>query len=96
MTRSLLRVGASSSLAMSHYFYQTRRGAGGTFKLSPFSRPRSRHFLEGIMKFIAVKKWKDGSETTMEYFGTCVEALAWIRTQKQPKSDEFEWCVGEY
>jgi hypothetical protein len=48
------------------------------------------------MMFIAVKKWKDGSETTMEYFTTQAECLAWIAKQRQPVGDEFVWCVGEY
>ena len=48
------------------------------------------------MKFLAIKKWKDGGEETMEYFATRAAAVAWIRDQTQPKGDEFVWCVGEY
>ena len=48
------------------------------------------------MRFCAVKKWKDGGESVMEYFNTKYEALEWIKTQKQPLHDEFVWCVGEY
>lgn len=48
------------------------------------------------MKFLAVKKWKDGSESTIEYFKTQEKALNFIKKQKQPKGDEFVWYVGEY
>lgn len=48
------------------------------------------------MRFIAVKKWKTGGETTMEYFNTKAECLAWIKTQPKPKDDSWIWCVGEY
>lgn len=48
------------------------------------------------MKFIAVKKWKDGGETTMEWFETQEACLRWIQRQPQPKDDEFIWCVGEF
>ena len=48
------------------------------------------------MKYIAVKKWKGGGETTMEYFETQEAALSWIKNQEQPIGDEFEWCVGAY
>ena len=48
------------------------------------------------MKFIAVRKWKDGGETTAEYLETQEQALAWIRKQRAPRGDEFIWCVGEY
>ena len=48
------------------------------------------------MRWVAVKKWKDGGETTMEYFDTKEECLAWIATQRKPHGDEFTWCVGEY
>jgi len=48
------------------------------------------------MKYLAIKKWKDGSETTMEYFESMKAALVWIQAQPKPKGDEFVWCVGEY
>jgi hypothetical protein len=48
------------------------------------------------MRFLAITKWKDGGESTMEYFNTKNECLVWIKKQKQPKGDEFMWCVGEY
>ena len=48
------------------------------------------------MGFVAVKKWKDGSETVMEYFATQALCLIWISKQKKPVGDEFVWCVGEY
>ena len=48
------------------------------------------------MKFVAIKKYKDGGEASQEYFETQAEALAWIRKQRQPVRDEFVWCVGEY
>lgn len=48
------------------------------------------------MRFLAIKKWKDGSETTMEYFKSQAEALRWIADQPQPTGDEYQWCVGEY
>lgn len=48
------------------------------------------------MKFLAIKKWKDGGETTMEYFETLEECLAWIKKQPQPVGNEFVWYVGEY
>ena len=51
---------------------------------------------EPEMRFTAVKKWKCGGETTMEYFSTQAECLAWIAKQRQPVGDEFVWCVGEY
>ena len=48
------------------------------------------------MRFLAIKKWKDGGETTMEYFNSRVEADEWISRQKKPRSDEFVWYIGEY
>ena len=48
------------------------------------------------MSVVAVKKWKDGSETVMEYFANVSDCLAWIQRQRHPKGDEFQWCVGEY
>lgn len=48
------------------------------------------------MRFVAIKKWKDGGETTMEYLETCEDALAWIQKQDQPNGDEYKWYVGEY
>ena len=47
-------------------------------------------------KILAIKKWKDGSETTMEYFDTVAEANEWIRRQKPPRTNKFSWCIGEY
>jgi hypothetical protein len=47
-------------------------------------------------RFVAVMRWKDGGQTVMEYFDTREACLRWIRKQKQPKRDEFVWCVGEY
>jgi len=32
----------------------------------------------------------------MNIFKTRKECLAWIKEQKQPKDDSWEWCVGEY
>lgn len=48
------------------------------------------------MKFVAVKKWKLGGESVIEYFNTQAEALAWISKQRKPKVDEYYWCVGEF
>ena len=49
------------------------------------------------MKFVAVKKFKDGGEAVMEYFATQDACLAWICQQRQPsKTDDWHWCVGEY
>jgi len=48
------------------------------------------------MKFVAVKKWKDGGESVMEYFKARAECEAWIQKQKQPVGDEFYWAIGEY
>lgn len=48
------------------------------------------------LKFVAVIKHKDGSETVMEYFATQKDCLEWMSFQKQPIKDEFIWCVGEY
>lgn len=47
-------------------------------------------------KFAAIKKWKKGGETVIEWFSTKKEALAWIQGQKRPRHDEFMWCVGEF
>lgn len=47
------------------------------------------------LRFCAVKKWKDGGETVVEYFATKEEALAFIRSMCRTKSGEFTWCVGE-
>lgn len=49
-----------------------------------------------MMKFAAVKKWKDGGESILEYFDSRESALLWISRQKKPENDEFIWCVGEY
>lgn len=49
-----------------------------------------------VMRFLAIKKWKKGGETIMEYFSTKTEALIWISKQRQPRKDEFRWYVGEY
>ena len=46
--------------------------------------------------FVAVKKWRDGGETVVEYFATRPACLEWIDRQPQPKTDEWEWCVDEY
>jgi hypothetical protein len=46
------------------------------------------------MRFVAIKKWKDGGESVAEYFATRAECLEWI--SKQSKLDSFEWIVGEY
>ena len=48
------------------------------------------------MKFIAIKKWKDGGEATMEYFPSLEQALEWIHLQQKPHGDEVVWYVGEY
>jgi len=48
------------------------------------------------MKFLAIKKWKDGGETTEEYFPTKEDCISWIVKQKQPKDDSWSWYVGEY
>ena len=48
------------------------------------------------MRFLAIKKWKDGGEQTIEYFETKEECLRWIQKQKQPKDDTWKWYVGEY
>jgi hypothetical protein len=49
-----------------------------------------------IMRFLAIKKYRDGGEQTIEYFKTREECLAWIQKQKQPTDDSWMWCVGEY
>jgi hypothetical protein len=48
------------------------------------------------MKFLAIKKYKDGGEATIEYFATRDECLRWISRQRQPKDDSWAWMVGEY
>lgn len=48
------------------------------------------------MKFVAIKKYKSGGETVMEYFATQKECLNWILKQPQPKDDSWAWYVGEY
>lgn len=48
------------------------------------------------MKFIAIKKWKTGGETVMEYFNTRYACVKWIEKQPQPKDDSWMWCVGQY
>jgi len=48
------------------------------------------------MKFIAVMKYKDGGEATMEYFDDFNSCLMWIRKQPQPKDDTWKWMIGEY
>jgi len=47
-------------------------------------------------RFCAVRKWKDGGESTEEYFATREEAQKWIRKQRQPVGDEFQWMIGEW
>ena len=48
------------------------------------------------MKFVAIKKYKDGGEQAHEYFSSKADCLAWILMQPQPKNDAWMWCVGEY
>jgi hypothetical protein len=48
------------------------------------------------MLFLAIKKYKSGGEATIEYFTTRELCIAWIKKQKQPKDDSWQWCVGEY
>lgn len=48
------------------------------------------------MQFVAIKKWKDGGETVVEYFETFSECLKWIKKQPKPKGDEFVWSLGSY
>jgi hypothetical protein len=48
------------------------------------------------MKFAAVQKWRDGSETVIEYFRTKGGAWAWIQKQAGGLDGEWEWCVGEF
>lgn len=48
------------------------------------------------MKFLAIRKWKDGGEQTMEYFNTRKECEKWINEQPWPKDDSWAWYIGEY
>lgn len=48
------------------------------------------------MKFLAIKRYKNGNEATIEYFSTQEACLKWIYKQPQPKDDSWMWCVGEY
>jgi hypothetical protein len=51
-----------------------------------------------MKKFLAIKKYRDGGEQTIEYFKTRDSCLAWIAEQKQPRDpiDTWSWQVGEY
>lgn len=48
------------------------------------------------MRFLAIKKYHDGGEQTMEYFASKRECIEWIQKQKQPKDNSWMWCIGEY
>jgi len=48
------------------------------------------------MKFLAIKKWEDGNEQTIEYFHTLKDCLTWIKKQKQPIDNSWKWMIGEY
>jgi len=47
------------------------------------------------MRFVAVRKWRDGGEQVMEYFESEASTLKWIAKQHTSKKD-FVWCVGEF
>jgi hypothetical protein len=49
---------------------------------------------EKAQRFLAIIKYDDGGEATMEMFETQEMCLAWI--VKQPKPKNGKWCVGEY
>ncbi len=45
-------------------------------------------------KFLAIRKYKDGGEATIEYFYTRVAAKQYIKKQKI--SEDYIWYIGEY
>ncbi len=50
-----------------------------------------------MMRFAAIKKYEDGGEMIMEWFGSSAECLRWIARQQQPTTDsEWRWYVGEF
>lgn len=57
---------------------------------------RTELYTEKTFPFLAIRRWADGGEQTVEYFETLDECLQYIKKQKQPKNKEFEWFVGEY
>jgi len=48
------------------------------------------------MRFVAIKKYKDGGEATMEHFHTKEQCLEWIGKQRQPQTNAWGWYVGEF
>ena len=53
-----------------------------------------KYIFEDARKFVAIKKWRDGGETVIEYFRTREQASKWI--QKQRNCDDYVWCIGEF
>lgn len=52
--------------------------------------------MKTAMKFCAVKVFKAGGQTVMDYFPTQQKTLEWIVKQPKPKDDSWHWAVGEW
>lgn len=48
-----------------------------------------------LLRFAAVRKWRDGGEQLVEWFATKSDTLKWIEEQPKSSDDEFIWCIGE-
>ena len=56
----------------------------------------SKYIPQPPLKFLAIKKHKDGGEQVFQRFATKSECLRWIKGREKPKDDSWRWCVGEY